>query len=202
MVFDFSKICKTYDAKIYKRSDFEATRCPNCPSIGRLNLHGSYWRHVLYFSDHGLNYDFIEIKRIRCISCETTHAVMPGDIIPYKLLSLIVFFFILKLFYTVKMSVMKIAAKCGFSFQLVYSVLATFLKHASRITIFLREIFPGMLQAKFNGANIISFIRRPHPEFQSEYIKLNKRPCFMCKFLDSANAPPIGQMPALLHRHR
>jgi len=129
MVFDFSKICKTYDAKIYKKSDFSSTHCPKCPAIGRFNLHGSYWRHVLYLTDRELMYEFIEIKRVKCISCKTTHAVMPGDMIPYKLLSLIIVIFILNSYYVAGVPVLKIVVEWGFSFQLIYLVLFTFKRH-------------------------------------------------------------------------
>jgi len=192
MVYDFSKICKTYEAKTYTRSDFAATRCPKCPAVGRFNLHGSYWRHVLYFTKRELKHEYIEIKRIMCISCETTHAVMPGDIVPYKLLSLIVILLILNLIYAGKEPVLKIAAAWRFSFQFIYFILAVFLKHKSGIYNFLREASHGVILSELDSAGIVALVRRPYTQFQSDYIKLNKRPCFMCKFFNNANAPPVG----------
>ena len=198
MVFDFSKICKTYDAKTYKRSGFAATRCPNCPAVGRFSLHGSYHRHVLYFTKQELAYKFIEIKRIKCLSCETTHAVMPGDIIPYKLLSLLVVLFILTMIYIKKATVLKVAAIWGFSYQFIYSILYAFQKHAQRIYQYFRETSHGIIQPNFDGTGILSLIQKPYTRFQSGYIEFNKRPCFMCKFLGAASAPPIGRMPPAL----
>jgi hypothetical protein len=198
MVFDFSKICKTYEAKTYKKSDFSATRCPKCPSIGRFKLYGSYHRHVLYFNGQELMYEYIEIKRIMCLSCKTTHAVMPGDIIPYMLLSLFIVLFILNQFYAEKTPVLKIAAQWDFSFQFIYWSLAVYQIHATRIYQHFREISRGAIPLNLDDAGIISLIKKPYADFQSGYIEFNKRPCFMCKFFYSNKAPPIGQMPHLL----
>jgi len=198
MVFDFSKICKTYDAKIYKKSDFAKTSCPKCPAVGRFKLYGSYQRHVLYFIDQGLIYKYIEIKRIMCCSCKTTHAVMPGDIIPYKLLSLFIVLFIIILFYVEKTPVLKIAAGWNFSFQFIYYSLAVYQIHATRIYQYFRETSRRVIPPELDDAGIVSLIKEPYTIFQSGYIKLNKRPCFMCKFFDSIKAPPVGLMPPVL----
>ena len=42
----------------------------------------------MYLSEGELVYAPIDLKRVVCKSCRSTHAVMPGDLIPYKLLSL------------------------------------------------------------------------------------------------------------------
>jgi hypothetical protein len=198
MVYDFSKVCKTYDAKSYRRLDFATTRCPKCPAIGRFNLHGSYHRHVLYFDMRELVHRYIEIKRVKCCSCKTTHAVMPGDIIPYKLLSLFVVLFVLDLYYLSEMPVLKIATALGFSFQFIYSALAAFRRHAAGIYQYFKEITRGTVRLGLDEAGVLSLIRKPVTDFQSSYIKFNKRPCFMCKFLTSPKAPPVGRMPHIL----
>ena len=90
-------------------------------------MHGSYKRYAVYFEDDTtIICEQIEIKRILCVSCGTTHAVLPGDIIPYLLLSLFVFVYILFLFYLEKNPVLKIVEKCDFSFQLIYCILHIF----------------------------------------------------------------------------
>jgi hypothetical protein len=198
MVYDFSKVCNTYDPKTYNRSDFAATHCPKCPAIGRFNLHGSYHRHVLSFNTRELVHKYIEIKRIMCLSCKTTHAVMPGDIIPYKLLSLIVVLFVLSLLYSAKMPVLKIAVEWGFSFQFIYSTLAAFCKHVPSIYQHFKELSRGTIRLDLDDAGVLSLIREPIIGFQSGYIEFNKRPCFMCKFFNSAKAPPVGWMPHML----
>jgi hypothetical protein len=171
---------------------------PKLSCCRTLNLHGSYNRHVLYFAKQELVYKFIEIKRIKCLSCETTHAVMPGDIIPYKLLSLLVVLFILTMIYIKKAAVLKVAAIWGFSYQFIYSILYAFQKHAQRIYQYFRETSHGIIQPNLDGTGILSLIQKPYTRFQSGYVEFNKRPCFMCKFLGAASAPPIGRMPPAL----
>ncbi|MDR2572068.1 MAG: DUF6431 domain-containing protein [Oscillospiraceae bacterium] len=200
MVYDFSKICNTYDAKIYKKSDFASTRCPKCLAIGRFNLHGSYQRYVLYFEDENLLDKYIEIKRIKCRSCKTTHAVMPGDIIPYKVLSLLIILLILIHYHIAKIPVLKIAAEWDFSFQFIYDTLTAYQDHATWIYQYFRETSweTETMQTNIDDAGIIFLIKKPYTDFQSGYIKLNKRPCFMCKFFNSPKAPTVGQMHHIL----
>jgi hypothetical protein len=124
---------------------------------------------------------------------------MPGDIIPYKLLTLLVLLYILGLFYIVKKPVLKIATEYGFSFQFIYCALGAFHLHASRIYQYFREKTNGLTPPDLDDAGIISLIEKPYSSFQSGYIEFNKRPCFMCKFFDGVKAPYVGQMPYALH---
>ena len=143
MIFDFSQKCKTYDADSYKKDGFSRARCPKCRAVGRFGLHGAYHRHVVYFSKFKLVHKLMKVKRVRCLSCKCTHAVMPGDMAPYRLLSLFAVVFMLNLFYLKKTPALKIAAAWGFSHQFVYSVLLAFRLHASRICQYFREASPS-----------------------------------------------------------
>ena len=192
MIHDFSKECNTYSADSYKKKDFARTRCPKCFAVGQFNLHGSYYRHIVYLNKLEVMYILIKIKRVRCLSCNTTHAVMPGDLIPYKLLSLLVVLLILNLFYLVKTPVLKIAETNRFSFQFIYSALFAFRKFASTIYLYFKEVSPSAIKPDLDGAGILALIKKPYIEFQYGFMKSQKRPCFMCKFFHKANAPSIG----------
>lgn len=198
MVYDFSNSCKSYEANFYKRSDFVTTSCPKCYAFGRFKLHGSYSRHVLYFDELKLVHWYMEIKRIMCLSCRATHAVMPGDIIPYKLLSLFVLLLILRLALLARKPVLRIADRWGFSFQFIYLVLAIWGIFVFRVFLFFKELSGGELSASLDATEILPLIQKPYFKFQSNYIKMNKRPCFMCKFLNGTNAPAVGQIPLQL----
>jgi len=197
MVFDFSKTCKTYEAKSYKKEDFIWTHCPGCPAVGRFKLYGSYYRHAIYFGGSELIYEYMEIKRIMCLSCKATHAVMPGDIIPYKLLTLFVLLLILGLVYLEKTPVLKIAEAWKFSHQFIYSAIAAFLMHAARIYLYFKEASRGAIPHGLGDAGIVALIKKTYAIFQSGYLGSYKRPCFMCKFFDRPGAPPTGQMAPL-----
>jgi len=192
MIYDFSRICKTYDKNIYTKNSFAGTSCPKCYALGRFNLHGSYSRHVIYFEEKQLVHRLIEIKRIKCKSCDTTHAVLPGDIIAYKLLSLFVVLSILFNFYLKKIPVLEIAAKLDFSFQFIYSCLHTFVRHVNAIHQYFRQMCPNETPTSVELLGVLVMIRSPYRVFQCNFIRLNGRPCFMCKFHKSATGPPIG----------
>ena len=194
MVYDFQRICKTYDIKIYNKEYFKFTACPapKCGAIGKFKMHGSYFRHALYFLKGKIIHKYMEIKRIRCKSCKTTHAVMPRDIIPYNTITFFIFICILVLFYVKGVSVLKIVKIRDFSFQFIYTVINTFKTHENNIRQYIRERFPESTPPDFDAKYILELIRKPHIRFQFNYIKMNHHPCFMCKFFDRRGAPPVG----------
>lgn len=58
-------------------------KCPCCNSTD-LITHGYYERTIIYECDKKIVSEVIIIKRIKCKSCNKTHALIPIDIIPYK----------------------------------------------------------------------------------------------------------------------
>ena len=192
MIIDFSKTCNTYDKNSYTKKSFANTSCPKCPAIGKFNLHGSYQRYILYFDEKHLVYDLIDIKRVRCRSCKSTHAVMPGDLIPYKLLSLFVVIYILYSCLVEKVPVLKVAEQNGFSFQFIYSCLIAFSLYKNRIHLYFMETSPADTPHEKSYEKVVSLIKKPYLKFQSGFTKHNHRPCFMCKFFNSTDGPPIG----------
>ena len=58
----------------------EPIKCPKCGTSGNLKGHGSYKRNLIY------PYTTIKITvdRLKCLGCETTHALIPEDAVPYR----------------------------------------------------------------------------------------------------------------------
>ena len=193
MIIDFSKICNTYDKSSYKKEYFSETPCPKCPARGDFILYGSYKRHVLYLVENQIYYKHIDLKRVQCNSCESTHAVMPGDIIPYKLLSLCVVIFILNTCLITKDTpVLKVAEQMAISFQCIYSCLQAFLLYKNKIHQFFKETSPADTQPETNQKSVMALIKKPYLKFQSFFTEHNRRPCFMCKFFNGVGGPAIG----------
>ena len=192
MIYDFSQKSNTYDANSYKKSDFASASCPGCNAVGRFALHGKYNRYIVYFEEGRPISATIGIKRVKCLSCGITHAVMPGDIIPYRLLSLFVFLSVLNLFYIKGEPALKIADGYGLPYQHIYSVLSAFRKFMARICQYYRELYCGVIEIGLGCAGTLALIREPYACFQSGYIDSNKRPCFMGKFFGGGKAPPVG----------
>jgi len=199
MIYDFSQICKAYSKNKYSsREYFTNTPCPVCPAIGRFNLHSSYSRHIIFFNNGKLVHLLMEIKRVKCVSCKSTHAVMPGDIIPYRLLSLFVFIFILVHYYLKKTPALKIADMHGFSFQYVYSSLHTFKAYLNDIRQYIREVSPSFAKSTIEVQDVLKFIQKSRSKFQSGYINLNRKACFMCRFRYKNGGPATGIFTAML----
>lgn len=59
--------------------------CPNCGSNEYIRW-GHYERNVIFFNEGGtcLESFILNIQRIKCKSCNKTHALLPFGIIPYK----------------------------------------------------------------------------------------------------------------------
>ena len=197
MILDFSKICNTYDKDFYTKEYFNATPCPKCPSIGRFNLHGSYRRHVFYIVDGCLYHELIEIKRIMCQSCESTHAVMPGDFIPYKLFSLFALLYILTACLIDRTPVLEVAEQNGLSYQFIYSCLYAFALYKNSIHLYFMEEMQPATPPGTDCGSVMGLIKKPYLKFQLGFTSRNRRPCFMCKFFNGGRGPFIGFMPPL-----
>ena len=195
MIYDFNQTCNTYDAYIYNKDHFKATPCPKCPGVGRFTMHGCYSRYVIYFTnDEKIICEQKKIKRIYCTSCKSTHAVMPGDIIPYKILSLIVFIHILVSFYLEKVPVQEVAKKLDFSVQFIYSVMRAFQKHLNNVRQYIKETYPEDVPAVFDVSGVLSYIKGRAIDFQAGYIEKNRKACFMCKMFNKTGAPPAWKI--------
>jgi hypothetical protein len=191
MIYDYSQRCKNYKKEKYTKEFFTGTECPGCFAVGRFTLHGSYERHIVYFENKKLVHKQLDIKRIRCRSCGRTHAVMPGDLTPYRLLSLYVLLYILTVCITKKFSVLKLAEKLQFSCQYIYSCIFAFDLHKNLIHQYFKKTKPEM-DVPVGSDGIVALIMKPYIGFQIGYTKMNLRPCFMCKFFGRAVAPPGG----------
>ena len=162
-------------------------------------MHGSYSRYVVYFKEHKLIHTQIDIKRVLCRSCGVTHAVLPIDIIAYRLLSLLVCLFILFEYYLKKTPALGLADHINGSFQFIYSVLHAFQKHASLIHLFFRRTAPARAPEVPCPVALLKRIDSFNPlrKFQQDYLSENNRPCLMCKFFDGGGGPTIGSVPPL-----
>ena len=189
---DFTKICNTYDKGSYTKESFGSAPCPSCPAVGRFSLHGSYRRHIIYFYENGLHYEHMEIKRVQCQSCGATHAVMPGDLIPYKLLSLLALMFILNECFIAETPVLNVAELAGFSYQFIYSCLHTFFMHKNSIHQYFKERTETGAPPGTDQKTVMGLIKKPYLEFQSGFTNHSRRPCFMCKFFGRGGGPKIG----------
>lgn len=92
MIRKFSLFCKLIRIKTSSESLFSTfmgsyshslQECPSCHSNGNLIPHDSYQRNIIDFTNGKTTYRKISIKRLKCLSCGHTHAVLPDIIVPY-----------------------------------------------------------------------------------------------------------------------
>ena len=57
--------------------------CPYCGTAGNYTHHGRYTRHY----DDGSGERLVQIERLKCLSCNRTHALIWKNMVPYKLRS-------------------------------------------------------------------------------------------------------------------
>jgi transposase-like protein len=68
--------------------DLDRAVCPYCKAKETMVPHASYLRHFVYIKDGEAIDEPISIQRLRCKSCDNTHAVLPLATIPYMAFSI------------------------------------------------------------------------------------------------------------------
>lgn len=58
--------------------------CPNCNSTNIIKW-GSYKRNINYLNKSIIEYNIINIQRVKCKICGKTHALLPYFIVPYRI---------------------------------------------------------------------------------------------------------------------
>ncbi|WP_350354453.1 DUF6431 domain-containing protein [Thomasclavelia cocleata] len=71
----------SYDSDI-RCLNYATVKCPKCGAVGFFHNHGRYFRYLFNNSD-----ELINVQRVRCEKCLSTHALLPDVIIPYRYFS-------------------------------------------------------------------------------------------------------------------
>ena len=93
MIRLFTALCKVLLTKISEEEAFYVameeigifrTSCPKCGTVGRFSEYGNYDRgHVTYSDDEILDFR-VRPRRIKCLSCGASHALLPDTLTPYS----------------------------------------------------------------------------------------------------------------------
>lgn len=96
MIRAFLKICKYSGTDEADRRaleevpcDIASVVCPACGAPVSMKKHGYYRRSFVYMDSGRIEEQSIKIRRLRCSSCGTTHAVLPLAVIPYCVYSVV-----------------------------------------------------------------------------------------------------------------
>jgi|GEM_PF-3589435 hypothetical protein len=143
MIIKVSIKCNTYETKI--KEEKTTLKCPNCKA-GNLNDHGTYnrWALTIEVDASGcleLRSWRMTIDRVKCISCAKTHAILPGDIIPYKQYTVETYTTILTYVLDNKISVATAGKLTHIPPQIIYGILKQWRALLLRLAMLLRDTF-------------------------------------------------------------
>ena len=186
MIIDFTHSFKDYNEilNVYGVWDYE---CPNPECRAKqhpMRRHARYERSlVLWDADAGrLKEGRMEILRLKCCSCGSTHAVLTLDIIPFFSYSIQAFLALLSLCMAEKSSVPRTAEKTDVSCQLLYRFLQIFHEYTEKLTLFLRMEALWEGDCKLPESRILPMLYAKSPPWPQS--------CFFQRF----------RSPLLLHR--
>jgi hypothetical protein len=139
MIRDFSIFYKLKKLNItglkmfHKSMDaFDPTNTP-CPSCGtkhpQWRYHASYQRYLIDIHNGQITQNTITVARMRCDSCNHTHAILPECLIPHGSYSLIFVLTILQHYYLMHQPVWIICERFQISHSTLYAWHKLFLVH-------------------------------------------------------------------------
>ncbi len=113
-------------------------RCPVCGSRGNCVGHGSYRRCVVDFVCGKAVYTSVPVKRVRCVSCGHTHALLPDFMVPYMTYSPLFLLRVMCAYFRGR-PVEEICRRFSITPSMLYQWKACFLRH--------KEIWLGVLKS-------------------------------------------------------
>lgn len=92
MIRKFTLLCKLF---FFNKSDLAIFNqipaavklknedCPHCGTVSSCSFHAFYSRHLILLESGNICCHRISISRVKCSSCNNTHALLPDSLIPY-----------------------------------------------------------------------------------------------------------------------
>jgi hypothetical protein len=107
----------------------ESAKCPPpCGTRGQMVRHGKYSRGLIDY-DKGVCDHIVEVGRVKCRSCKSTHAALPDVLVPYKSYSIIFILRALKEYFHTRAAT-GISKKYGIAVSTLYAWRNRYLAHA------------------------------------------------------------------------
>jgi len=188
MIIDYARKCNTNNANAVTEEEFKGFRCPKCHTQG-LDDHGTYKRWAISLETDGFAALTQKVQRLticrgKCGSCGKTHAILPGDIIPYKQYSLDTVVTVLSFVLQRKLTVECVEKMLRIPHQVIYEILNQWSAMLLRLALWLRVIFQ---QYTITGADcdktaILQFVSENTDRASKSYLKYFKWPMFMTRY--------------------
>ena len=183
MIIDFNCQCKDYSTKIAARKDSDGWdySCPNCGKVGQFEYFATYFRHLITVEDFDLIDMCMEIHRIKCLSRNTTHGILPMEAVPFFQFGIPAIFMLVQLIADESArKTTKSADANGISPQLLYRYLLIVRNHMDELTCLFRSMGLWKSPEDPSLTELITIARSGDPPFpQEEYYRKYQKPIFL-----------------------
>jgi len=128
---DFSKFptaLSLYNA-VDQGFHLHSAHCPKCKAKGHLSLHDSYRRYLVVYENGAVQVDWITVRRVKCSSCDTTSAILPDVIVPYKTYSILFILQVLRAYFFKEDTVTALCSRFGIAVATLYAWKKRYLSH-------------------------------------------------------------------------
>lgn len=179
MIIDFLHSFKNYNEILEFYGIWECS-CPKCGAKHSLHRHAKYSRNLIFWDTEALTEMKIDILRLQCCSCNSTHAVLTPDMIPFCTYSLGAFLKLISLCLEPDGSVLKTEQHTGVSYQLLYRFLLIFHEFRERLILFLRnQSLWSQTEHPFSRNLLYLLYSLPPPKPSALFFEMFRRPLFL-----------------------
>jgi hypothetical protein len=133
-------------------------------------------------TENGLFKDtLLDVYRVKCKSCNTTHAILPGDVVPYRRFSLLTMLAIVKVMYHREHPIEKTANHLQLSWQYMLALLKQWVSHLHGMALLMRAVYQERINELVTGASqrVNSFVCGHRDSFPQAYQRENKKTIFI-----------------------
>ena len=127
------------------------------------------------------NYTLLDVYRVKCKSCNTTHAILPGDVVPYRRFSLLTMLAIVKVVYHREHPIETTANHLQLSWQYMLAMLNQWVSHLHGMALLMRAVYQEHINELVTGASqrVNSFVCGHRGSFPQAYQREHKKIIFM-----------------------
>ena len=180
--------CSYMQSLMPELSDVYCDECPFCRARKKLVKFGSYHRNISCIIDDMIENYSVSVHRVKCNSCNHTHALLPCFLVPYKIMTLSSIAIIVQR--AAVSSAYKLAEKITLSFQLIYAFIACVLSFFYDFKLLNNSkeyTSPKIFNERYFSNNLVIFSAC---SYRLDFFEFHNWLLFMQKFRNNSS-PPI-----------
>jgi len=202
MITDYRYSHTTYSE--LSKDDLKGYDCPKCGARHSTKYYSHYERHIvsldiealtaifeaegnidtetfLDIQDGCLKDTLFDVLRVKCESCNATHAILPGDVVPYRRFGLLTMFAVVKVMYQREHTIEKTAVHLQLSWQYMLALLNQWISHLHGMALLMRAVYQERIDEMIAGASqkILVFFCGHRDSFPQNYQREHRKIIFM-----------------------